>query len=270
MLDKSPNFDQFLRRMERATYAVRLRSGCKRRPPTFAPMWVDDSNLRYRAPPGTSQAGHHASTARSGQPHRLRLVDLSARSSSSSLTGCAVAEHSSKMHHTIVDGEGGVQLSLQFLDFERDVAEPPPLDPELIAAAEEAAAEDAPSPDFLRDMLNGGLRLPIGLLKQVKDLLMDPTGIPEAGSAAADTVRGVMQQLGDTDGARSPLWTKRSLQSRLEVLRTVRRDSPRQAAGRHAQHCVPRLRGRGRRALPRRNGLTGGDASFQHGHQYPY
>ena len=33
-----------------------------------------------------------------------------------------------KMHHTIIDGEGGIQLSLQFLDFERDAPEPPPLD----------------------------------------------------------------------------------------------------------------------------------------------
>ena len=54
-----------------------------------------------------------------------------------------------KVHHTIVDGEGGVQLSLQFLDFERDVEEPPPLDPDIIAAAAAANAADNPpaSPD---------------------------------------------------------------------------------------------------------------------------
>ena len=70
-----------------------------------------------------------------------------------------------------------------------------------------------------RDLLAGSLRMPLGLLRQIKDLLSDPTGIPDAGSAAADTVRGVMSQLGDTEQARSPLWTQRSLKRRMEVLR---------------------------------------------------
>ena len=39
------------------------------------------------------------------------------------------------------------------------------------------------------------------------DLLADPTGIPDAGNAAADTIRGVMSQLNDTEQAHSPLWT---------------------------------------------------------------
>jgi len=226
VLDKSPNFDQLLRRMERATYAVpRLRQRVQPAPANLsAPMWVDDSNFDLR---------YHVRHIALPKPGTMRqLLDLA------SLISCDAFDRTrplwqfvvvdglrgaksaliQKMHHTIVDGEGGVQLSLQFLDFERDVAELPPLDPELIAAANEAD-DDVPAPDFLRDMLNGGLRLPIGLLKQIKDLLMDPTGIPDAGSAAADTVRGVMQQLGDTEGAHSPLWTKRSLQRRMEVLR---------------------------------------------------
>ena len=61
--------------------------------------------------------------------------------------------------------------------------------------------------------------MPLSLMRQVKDLLADPTGIHDTGSAAADTVRSVMQQLGDTEAARSPLWTTRSLQRRVEVLR---------------------------------------------------
>lgn len=227
VLDKSPDFDAFLRRMERATYAVpRLRQRVQTAPANLsAPTWVDDSNFDLR---------YHVRHMALPKPGTMRqLLDLA------SLIACDAFDRTrplwqfvivdglrggksaliQKMHHTIVDGEGGVRLSLQFLDFERDVAELPPLDPDLIAAAEEAAAEDVPSPDFLRELLNGGLRMPIGLLKQIKDLLMDPTGIPEAGSAAADTVRGVMQQLGDTEGAHSPLWTKRSLHRRMEVLR---------------------------------------------------
>jgi len=53
----------------------------------------------------------------------------------------------------------------------------------------------------------------------VKDRLAGPAGMRAAGWAAADAARGVWQQVGDTDGARSPLWTKRSLKRRMEVLR---------------------------------------------------
>ena len=30
-----------------------------------------------------------------------------------------------KLHHTITDGEGGVRLSMQFIDLERDAPDPP-------------------------------------------------------------------------------------------------------------------------------------------------
>ena len=227
ILDKAPDFDRLLRRMERATYAVpRLRQRVQPAPVNLsAPMWVDDANFDLR---------YHVRHIALPKPGTLRqLLDLA------SLITCDAYDRTrplwqfvvvdglkggksaliEKLHHTIVDGEGGVQLSLQFLDFARDAAEPPPLDPELIAAADAAAVHEGPSPDLLRDLLTGSLRMPLGLLKQIKELLADPTGIPEAGSAAADTVRGVMQQLGDTEGARSPLWTKRSLHRRMEVLR---------------------------------------------------
>ena len=54
---------------------------------------------------------------------------------------------------------------------------------------------------------------------EVKDLLADPTALPGAGTAAADTVRGMVQQLSELDSARSPLWTARSLHRRVDVLR---------------------------------------------------
>jgi hypothetical protein len=93
--------------------------------------------------------------------------------------------------------------------------------------------------------------MPLGLLKQIKDLLADPTGIPDAGSAAADTVRGVMQQLGDTEGARSPLWTQRSLQRRMEVLRAPFGET-RAAAKRWVARSTPRSS----RVRPRPPGAT--------------
>jgi diacylglycerol O-acyltransferase / wax synthase len=61
--------------------------------------------------------------------------------------------------------------------------------------------------------------MPLGVLRQVRELLGDPTQIPEAGNAAADTLRGIVSQLSDVDQARSPLWVQRSTRRRLETLR---------------------------------------------------
>ncbi len=239
VLDKAPDFDRLLRRLERATYAVpRLRQRVQPMPANLsAPMWVEDPNfdLRYHVrhlalpKPGTMrQLLEFASLMACDAFDRTRplwqfVVVDGLKGGKSALI--------QKMHHTIVDGEGGVQLSLQFLDFEREAPEPEPLDPDLIAAAA-AAQPEGPSPDLLRDLLAGSLRMPLGFLRQVKELLADPAGIPEAGSAAADTVRGLMQQLGDTEAAHSPLWTKRSLQRRMEVLRAPFA-ATREAAKRH-------------------------------------
>ena len=227
ILDRPPDFDRLLRRLERATYAVpRLRQRVQPAPFNLtAPMWVDDSNFDLR---------YHVRHIALPPPGSMRqLLDLA------SLIACDAYDRTrplwqfvvvdgfngdksaliQKLHHTIVDGEGGVQLSLQFLDFERDAPEPLPLDPDVIAAAQLAGEHDGQAPDLLRELLGGSLRLPLGLLKQIRDLLADPAGISEAGTAAADTLRGVMQQLSDTEVARSPLWTKRSLHRRMEVLR---------------------------------------------------
>ncbi|MET0580111.1 MAG: wax ester/triacylglycerol synthase domain-containing protein, partial [Ilumatobacteraceae bacterium] len=127
-----------------------------------------------------------------------------------------------KMHHTITDGEGGVQMSLQYLDFERDAPDPP-----AITAALDAAPSPPPptTVETLRDLLLGGIRLPIGIARQVHELLADPAAIPAASAATFDTVRGVLAQLTDVERARSPLWTQRSLRRRMEVVRAPFRET---------------------------------------------
>jgi diacylglycerol O-acyltransferase len=224
ILDKHPDFDRLLARMERAVVAVeRLGQRVQPAPVNLtAPTWVDDINFDLR---------YHVRHLALPKPGTMRqLLDLA------SLIACDPFDRTrplwqfvvvdglrggksaliEKLHHTITDGEGSVKLSLQFLDFERDAPEPPPLDPRQDADREQAAADS--STDVLRDLLAGSLRMPLGLLRQIKDLLSDPTGIPGAGSAAADTVRGVMSQLNDTEQARSSLWVGRSLKRRMEVL----------------------------------------------------
>ena len=225
ILDRPPDFDRLLARMERAVHVVeRLGQRVQPMPANLsAPTWVDDANfdlhfhVRHIALPKPGTMRQLLDLAclivcdpfdRTRPLWQFVVVD-GLRGGKSALI--------EKLHHTITDGEGSVKLSLQFLDFERDAADPPPIDP-AEAENREPTSSDS-SGDLLRDLLAGSLRMPLGLLRQIKDLLSDPTGIPEAGSAAADTVRGVMSQLNDTEQARSPLWTQRSLKRRMEVLR---------------------------------------------------
>ena len=132
-----------------------------------------------------------------------------------------------KMHHTVTDGERGVQLSLQYLDFERDAPDPPPLSPPEDRDDEPVESSGA---DGVRTFVAGSLRLPLGVARQVRDLLADPAGLPSAGNAAANTVRGIVSQLADTDKARSPLWTARSLRRHIEVTRAPFRETKDAAA----------------------------------------
>jgi WS/DGAT/MGAT family acyltransferase len=226
ILDRAPDVDLLVRRMDRASHVVsRLRQRVQPVPVNLtAPLWVDDPNFDIH---------YHVRHMALPKPGSMRqLLDLA------SLIACDPFERTrplwqfvvvdglrggksaliEKLHHTVADGETGVQMSLQFLDFARDAPEPPPIDPALLDRDPEPVSAQA-NHDLLRDLVAGSLRMPLGLLRQIRDLLADPTGIPDAGNAAADTVRGVMSQLGDTEQAHSPLWQQRSLQRRIEVLR---------------------------------------------------
>ena len=213
--------------MERATFVIeRLRQRVQPMPVNLsAPMWVDDPNfdIRYHVrhlalpKPGTTRQLLDLASLIAADPFdrtrplwQFHVID-GLRGGKAALV--------QKLHHTIADGETSVAMSLQFLDFARDTPEPPPLDPSILERSADLHDPHA-NPDLLRDLVTGGLKVPIGLVRQIRDLLADPAGIPDAGNAAADTIRGLVSQLSDTEQAHSPLWTKRSLQRRMEVLRT--------------------------------------------------
>jgi WS/DGAT/MGAT family acyltransferase len=226
ILDRNPDFELLRRRMARAMLRIpRLRQVVRTSPGNVSPpTWVIDSDLdldhhlrRVALPkPATERELLDLATLITGDPFD-RTRPLWQFTVVEGLKGhrAALIE---KLHHTISDGEGGVQLSLEFLDFERDAIEPPMPSAEEIAAAEEAQPDgEELAADSVRDFLAGSLRLPLGVLKQVRDLLADPAQIPEASTAATETLRGIITQLGDTESARSPLWTERSLRRRLET-----------------------------------------------------
>ncbi len=223
ILDRPPDFDRLRRRMERAAIVVpRLRQSVRASPGNIAPpTWVPDSDfdidrhVRRIAlpPPGDDRTLFDLATLITADPFD-RSRPLWEFTVVEGLSGGRAALIQ-KMHHTIADGESGVQLALEYMDFERDAPAPPMPDSDEIDAADENGAGDAT--ELIRDLLTGALRLPLGIVREVRDLLADPTQIADATSAAAETVRGIVGQLGDTDHARSPLWTQRSLGRHLEV-----------------------------------------------------
>ena len=225
LLDRAPDFDTFRRRMERTALAIpRLR---QRVLPSAAyvspPTWVDDPdfdiNLHVRRiacpKPGTLRQVLDLASLMVADPFD-RTRPLWQFTVVEGLRG-GKAAMIQKMHHTITDGERGVALSLQYLDFERDAPPPPPIDP---ATAERTDVPQVSPADAIRELVAGTMRIPIGIAKQVRELLADPAGIPDASSAAAKTMRGILSQLSDTEAARSPLWARRSLQRRIETART--------------------------------------------------
>ena len=224
ILDRAPDFDRFRRRMQRAALVIpRLHQVVRSVPGNLAaPTWVDDSDFdidrhvrRVALPkPADERALLDLATIITADPLD-RIRPLWQFTVVEGLRGGRAALIQ-KMHHTIADGESGVQLSLEFLDFERDAVPPPMPDPDTVDAAHEHA-DDAAAAEVVRDVLAATFRLPIGIIRQMRDLLDNPGQIPEAGAAAADTLRGIMGQLGDIDGARSPLWTERSLGRHLEI-----------------------------------------------------
>lgn len=237
VLDRSPDFDRLRRRMERASIAIpRLRQRVQSSPANLTPpLWVEDPDF---------DIDYHVRRIALPSPGSMRqLLDLATLVCNDPFDrtrplwqfvviegledGRAVLVE--KLHHSIADGEGSVQLSLQFFDFDRDAPEPEPLHWDT-----EAETSSMINLDVWREMLAGPLKLPMALVKQVRDLIADPTQIPANGSATIDTLRGVVGQLTDVEPARSPLWTTRSLRRRVEVLRApflATRDAARALGG---------------------------------------
>ncbi|MFN5602088.1 MAG: wax ester/triacylglycerol synthase domain-containing protein, partial [Acidimicrobiaceae bacterium] len=225
ILDRPPNMDLLYARMERtALLFPRLRRRVLPAPGNFGnPTWVDDPtfDIRYHV--------RHISLAEPGDMRQLLdlvtllIADPFDRSRPlwhfiiiDGLQGGRSALVQ-KLHHTVTDGQGGVELSMHYLDLERDPGPLPAIDPSVANAAVDISSPDAT--EALRGAMTDSLRLPLSVLKQVRDVLSDPSLIGTIGSSTSATVKGLLAQLSETDGSRSPLWTQRSLRRRFETAR---------------------------------------------------
>ena len=128
-----------------------------------------------------------------------------------------------RLHHTITDGEGGIRLSVQFLDFEREPDPAPRSDARPPRGAGDTAEGSAgesrgESLDEQRDdehvgfwsrstSLLGGAAARVG---------SGAAALPRKGTELTAVARSTLRQV--TVGShRSPLWRERSLERRLDT-----------------------------------------------------
>jgi diacylglycerol O-acyltransferase / wax synthase len=224
ILDRAPDFDQVRARLESAVHAV-PRLGWRVQPnPTSlgAPIWADDPDFDIDL--------HVRRVALPAPGTRRQLFDLAGLfvldplDRTRPLWQFLVVEGLeggkaallTKMHHTITDGVNGVRMSMQYVDLTRDSRMP--------AGGKVVAHDPAPPPpmspvDAVLGFVHATFRLPISIARQVGELVADPSSIPSAGTAAVEGLRGALTQLSESDAARSPLWTERSMRRRVEVAR---------------------------------------------------
>ena len=230
VLDRSPDMDQLYARMERtAILFPRLRRRVQHAPGNLGnPAWVDDTDfdIRYHVrrislpEPGSMRQLQDLATLILADPFdRSRPLWQFIVVDGVSGGRSALIE---KLHHTVTDGQGGVEMSLHFLDLERTPPPLPPLDADLINATVTATTADPA--EALRDAMTDSLKIPLAVLRQVRDVLSDPSQIATIGSSASATVKGIITQITETDAARSPLWTQRSIRRRLETSRVPYRE----------------------------------------------
>lgn len=121
-----------------------------------------------------------------------------------------------RLHHTITDGEGGIRLSVQFLDFERAPAPPAePSGPHGDAAPADDATE-APQGWWTRttEALQHAVReragQAIAATSAITSAAVHPDQLHQRGAELSGVARSALRQV-KVDQRHSPLWTERSL-----------------------------------------------------------
>ena len=96
----------------------------------------------------------------------------------------------SKLHHSVADGQGALELAAHLLDFEADAAPPVAIDPDTVLADLD---EDATSADSGSGLRSTAERLLAGLT-QAAESVQNPAAALAAGQDLAATVRSFTNQ----------------------------------------------------------------------------
>jgi WS/DGAT/MGAT family acyltransferase len=243
ILEGAPDPDRLRAKLDTALRAIpRLGQRVVSAPLRIVPpMWVDDPDLDVE---------YHVRRVAAPQPGGMReLLDVCAALAETpfdrsrplweftvvdGLRGGRTAMLQ-KMHHTITDGVGGLQLSLALVDFE---PVPAPPDAGMAPDADADATRDVarPSPlGVLRDALGDAVGRHVATTRSIVATAGHAVTHPtEAPANARDAVRmagSLRRQVLVTGSARSSVLTGRSLRRHLEVF-TVELPAARAAAQR--------------------------------------
>ena len=226
LFDRSPDHERLRRRLWRASRRVpRLRRRVVPGLGPLTPSWEEDPHFdldhhlrRIVLPTGSTEAdARRVACELAAQPFdRDRpLWEFTVLDGLPDGRAAMVQ----KMHHTITDGEGGIRMSVEFIDLERDAPEPPPVDDGPPPAP--GRSRLATTVDLVADAARRNAEATRGLVDRAADLLRDPAHLADVlvglPAESAATARSLVRQLGVVDGHRSPLWTERSLGRQLET-----------------------------------------------------
>jgi len=122
-----------------------------------------------------------------------------------------------KLNHAVTDGEGGIRMSEQFIDVERDAEQP-------LVTMDPVEAEAGPDSIMERtiDSLSHNLRRGVGIgrraVEHVGGVVAHPARLGSIGGEAREFVESAVRQIAVSDPAHSPLWSERTLGRRFETL----------------------------------------------------
>ncbi|KAA0232669.1 MAG: DUF1298 domain-containing protein [Actinobacteria bacterium] len=239
ILDRPPDIERLMRRLDSATHEVpRLR---QRVIPAFGRL----APPAWRADPDFDITYHIRRVALIGGTRR-ELFDYVAKSCldpfdrSRPLWEFVVIEGLEggkaallqRIHHTITDGEGGVRMSEQFIDLERDPSGETRGDAgdDGTAAADRAtsgtavlSSTAAPSlVETLADTVTHRARRGLGILARTAsstaDAVVHPNRTIDYSRDLASTTRSLLKQVRLTQSSLSPMWGERSLRRHFDAL----------------------------------------------------
>jgi len=140
-----------------------------------------------------------------------------------------------KMHHTITDGEGGIRMSVEFIDIERDPVGPLAVasrgtqsspEPSAESGQDRTAEKTSAATEAVHVLENLFGSLEHNVRRQAEaarrafgsavEVARDPARLVALPTEAAETVQALVRQV-TIDGRRSPLWTDRSLRHHFDA-----------------------------------------------------
>lgn len=191
-------------------------------PPTWPGAWVDvevelDHHLRWVDAPGEGTEAEVLDLAAAlvAEPFDPERPPWNFVFVTGLIDGRAALVQ--RIHHSITDGEGGIALASQFVDFERHPDPLPPLD-----ATGRDATDPVPGPTWIDRLIGTAadragdlIRTTTAAARWTAGGVTDPGRFVRLGGEVVETTQSLRRQLLVFEQARSPLWKQHSTDRRV-------------------------------------------------------